>query len=264
MNILALEFSSEQRSAAVVQTRPGGLSQVVGSTTTAAARTVQALSLIDQALRQANARRDQVEGIVVGLGPGSYTGIRVAIAVAQAWQLARGVALWGVSSADGIAAQARHAGCYGTLHVVIDAQRNEFYHAVYEVSAVTTVELSPLRLARRDEIERLAANGALVVGPEAERRLPAGRVVFPHAAVLVELLVRGLERGPPAGRQPNPSESAVPEARAAGLTGGEQIPTGPAAFQEGGGVSGEKLEPIYLRETSFVKAPPSRRAQPGP
>ena len=72
--------------------------------------------------------------IAVGLGPGSYTGIRVAISMAQGWQLARGVKLLGVSSAECLAAQAQAEKIFGRVNVVIDAQRNEFYLATYEIS----------------------------------------------------------------------------------------------------------------------------------
>ena len=52
--------------------------------------------MIESALAEAKIEREQIEVIAVGLGPGSYTGIRAAISVAQGWQLARGVKLLGV------------------------------------------------------------------------------------------------------------------------------------------------------------------------
>ena len=86
-------------------------------------------------LREAGLEREQIEVIAVGLGPGSYTGIRVAISIAQGWQLARGVKLLGVSSAECLAAQAQAEKIFGRVNVVIDAQRNEFYLAAYEISS---------------------------------------------------------------------------------------------------------------------------------
>ena len=49
--------------------------------------------------------------------------------MAQGWQLARGVKLLGVSSAECLAAQAQAEKIFGRVNVVIDAQRNEFYLA---------------------------------------------------------------------------------------------------------------------------------------
>ena len=47
-----------------------------------------AFGLVEDALRQAQLDRAQIECLAIGLGPGSYNGMRLAIAVAQGWQLA--------------------------------------------------------------------------------------------------------------------------------------------------------------------------------
>src|SRR6516225_168365 len=103
MTILALEFSSERRSVALAR---GGtvLAEAVEQT---GGRGTNALGLIEKALADANIAREEIGVIAVGLGPGSYTGIRAAIAVAQGWQLARDIKLLGVSSMESLAAQAR-------------------------------------------------------------------------------------------------------------------------------------------------------------
>src|SRR3954469_15197603 len=98
MKILALEFSSPQRSVAVVQ--KGEFHESLSGSN-------EPFAMIDQALREAKLEREQIECIVVGLGPGSYTGIRSAISIAQGWQLARPISLLGISSVEGIAAQAQ-------------------------------------------------------------------------------------------------------------------------------------------------------------
>ena len=94
MTVLALEFSSARRSVALAR---GGtfLAEAVEQT---GGRGTNAFGLIEKALADAKIAREEIELIAVGLGPGSYTGIRAAIAVAQGWQLARGTKLLGVSS----------------------------------------------------------------------------------------------------------------------------------------------------------------------
>ena len=74
-----------------------------------------------------------------------YTGIRSAISIAQGWQLARPIKLLGVSSADAVAAQAQTEGATGRVHVVIDAQRGEFYLAGYQLAAEGSREVEPFR-----------------------------------------------------------------------------------------------------------------------
>ncbi len=225
MTILALEFSSPQRSVAVLS---HGNAAALPPTMTgcevssevieaSGVRAMKPLGMIEDALRQAGVEREAIECLAVGLGPGSYTGIRAAIALAQGWQLALGVKLLGVSSAEAIAAEAEAAGLRGRMSVVIDAQRNEFYAAAWDLGAGKRREVQPLRLAGREEVQRCAEAGEQVVGPEVTQWFPGGRLIFPRAAVVARLAWGRTDFTP-----------------------------------------GEKLEPIYLRETQFVKAPPPR------
>jgi len=214
MKILALEFSSPQRSVAVLNGSESSISEVIETTP---GNTMQPLGMVERALQQANLERGQIECIAIGIGPGSYTGIRVALALAQGWQLALGVKLVGVSSAECVAAQATMDGVKGRYSVVIDAQRGEFYLAGHEIVAGTHREISPLRLAILDEVRERERARDLLIGPEVTKWFPNGRQIFPRAETLARL-----------------------------------------AHRQKDFVSGEKLEPIYLRETQFVKAPPPR------
>ena len=214
MKILALDFSSPQRSAAVLNDGDASAHEVVDLSP---GRDMKPFALIESALRQAKLEREDIECIAVGIGPGSYAGIRVAISLAQGWQLATGVKLLGISSVDCIAAQAAADGVRGKFSVVIDAQRGEFYLASYEACNGVAKETSSLKLASLAEAQERERAGELLVGPEAMCWFPNGRIIFPHAARLARLAARRSDF-----------------------------------------VAGEKLEPIYLRETSFVKAPPAR------
>ena len=220
MTILSLEFSSAHRSVAVV--RPGN-SQTSAEAVDSGAGGTHALGLVEQVLAEAKIEREQIEVIAVGLGPGSYTGIRVALSVAQGWQLARGVKLLGVSSAECLAAQARAENMFGRVNVVIDAQRNEFYLATYEIAADGWREIAPLKILKKAEVQSRVDGGEILIGPEVTKWFPSGRTIFPRAAALAELAAR--------------RNDFVP---------------------------GEKLEPIYLRKTNFVKSPPRRPVASGP
>ena len=69
---------------------------------------------------------DQVDAVVVGCGPGPFTGLRVGMATAAAFGHALGVPVHGVCSLDAIAARSS-----GELLVVTDARRREVYWARY-------------------------------------------------------------------------------------------------------------------------------------
>jgi len=224
MKILALEFSSPQRSVAIVQAvaaGPPNAAPSVSEVIETGGRATKAIGMIEEALREAQLEREQIDCVAVGLGPGSYSGIRAGIAFAQGWQLACDVTLLGISSVECIAEQARADGLAGTVNVVVDAQRNEFYFGQYALGEKGWTELKPLRLATLAEMQQIERAGETLIGPEVTRWFPGGRVVFPRAAVLGQLAL------------------------------------GRSNF-----VAGEKLEPIYLRETTFVKAPPPRIIPP--
>jgi tRNA threonylcarbamoyladenosine biosynthesis protein TsaB len=224
MTILALEFSSAQRSVAVVQGRAGEAASVVGEVVETGAGGTRAFDMIRSALQEAKVEREQIEVLAIGLGPGSYTGIRVALSIAQGWQLAAppaGIQLLGISSAECLAAQAQTEKIRGRVNVVIDAQRNEFYLASYEISEAGRAVIEPLRILTRAEVESRAGANEILIGPEITRWFPGGRMVFPRAAMLGQL-----------------------------------------ALSRNNFAAAEKLEPIYLRETNFVKAPPGRGIAP--
>jgi tRNA threonylcarbamoyladenosine biosynthesis protein TsaB len=212
MMILALEFSSSQRSVAIA--RDGS---VLAEASESGGRGTNAFGMVEKVLASAKIGRAEIECLAVGLGPGSYTGIRVALSIAQGWQLATGVKLLGVGSVECLAAQAQAEKIFGRVNVVIDAQRGEFYLAAYEVSADCVKEVEPLRIVTLAAVESRAIAGEILIGPEALRWFPSRKILFPQAAMLAVL-----------------------------------------AANRGDFAAGEKLEPVYLRETNFVKTPPGR------
>jgi tRNA threonylcarbamoyl adenosine modification protein YeaZ len=80
-----------------------------------------------------------VGAIVVGAGPGPFTGLRVGMVTAAALGDALGVPVHGVCSLDAIAAEAVHdAAADGPLLVVTDARRREVYWAAYDADGART------------------------------------------------------------------------------------------------------------------------------
>jgi tRNA threonylcarbamoyladenosine biosynthesis protein TsaB len=216
MTILALEFSSRQRSVAIAH---GG--SVISEAIETGERSTAAFAMIEKVLAQAKLKREQVETIAVGLGPGSYTGIRAAIALAQGWQLARGTKSIGISSVAAMAAQAQMDKIFGRVSVVVDAQREEFYLATYEIAETACAKIEPLKILPRSEVQSRAAKGEILIGPDAAKFSPGGQAIFPHAKAVAGLAAE--------------AKNFLP---------------------------GEKLEPIYLRETNFVKAGPAGSGLP--
>ncbi|MEV6216386.1 tRNA (adenosine(37)-N6)-threonylcarbamoyltransferase complex dimerization subunit type 1 TsaB [Nocardia sp. NPDC058379] len=85
-----------------------------------------------ECLTEAGVRRDQLDALVVGVGPGPFTGLRVGMATAAAFGDALGLPVYGVCSLDAIAAEAAgEQRDSGELLVVTDARRREVYWARY-------------------------------------------------------------------------------------------------------------------------------------
>lgn len=175
MKILALEFSSRQRSVAV-----SSGTQVLAEITTDHLKTGP-LVLIKQALDQAQVGPAEIQRIGLGIGPGSYTGIRSAIAVAQGWQLAQGTEIYAISSAEILAATARSHGLRGLTHFIIDAQRHEYYHCTWEITEDDQTESTPLSIIGVSAAAELDAHGPDAIG------FPSCELLYPSAALLAQL-----------------------------------------------------------------------------
>jgi tRNA threonylcarbamoyladenosine biosynthesis protein TsaB len=113
MLILAFDTATDVATSALVED-----GEVLGERTS---RAVTLLEDVDALLRQAGARTGDIQGLAVGTGPGSFTGLRVGLATARGLALALGVPVAGVSTLDALA-----AGAPGALPV-IDARRGEVF-----------------------------------------------------------------------------------------------------------------------------------------
>ncbi|MGQ4508263.1 tRNA (adenosine(37)-N6)-threonylcarbamoyltransferase complex dimerization subunit type 1 TsaB [Dermabacteraceae bacterium P13128] len=94
--------------------------------------------LIDTTLEQAGGTRADVSAVVVGRGPGPFTGLRVGLVTARSIAAVLGVPLHGVCSLDGLALQAAQEalpGKRGRIAVALDARRREVYYRSYEFTA---------------------------------------------------------------------------------------------------------------------------------
>ena len=103
--------------------------------------------------RVAGARLRHVEGVVVGVGPGPFTGLRVGIVTAKALSDALGVPAYGVCSLDALAAPG--------IGVATDARRREVYWAVYDATGARADGPHVSRPA--DAAEALRAAGVTAV-----------------------------------------------------------------------------------------------------
>jgi tRNA threonylcarbamoyladenosine biosynthesis protein TsaB len=141
-----------------------------------ASRPVSVLEDVDALLRRGGVRDSQIEGIVVGIGPGSFTGLRMGLATARALAFSLDLPLAGVSTLEALAAGAPGA------TPVIDARRRE----VFALVDGEPVVLAPGDLSVRSGAsyvgdgavhyrETIEAAGGVVPPGESELHLPRAR-----------------------------------------------------------------------------------------
>jgi tRNA threonylcarbamoyladenosine biosynthesis protein TsaB len=145
-----------------------------------ASRPVTVLEDLDALLRRGGVRDTQVEGIAVGIGPGSFTGLRMGLITARTLAFAWEAGLAGVSTLDALA-----AGAPGAVPV-IDARRREVFALVGGEAAVVSPADLPVQAGRR-----YVGDGAVRYREEIEERggeVPDGRELhLPRARFHAEL-----------------------------------------------------------------------------
>src|SRR5579862_730198 len=149
-----------------------------------ASRAQTLLEDVDALLRQAGSHPSEIGRLAVGIGPGSFTGVRIGLAAARGLALSLGVEGAGVSTLDALA-----AGAPGAVPV-IDAKRREIFALLDGEPAVLLpedLEVEPETICVGDGAIRyralLEGRGAVVPRDDDERHLPRARF---HAALAGE------------------------------------------------------------------------------
>ena len=156
---------------------------------------------IRQALSAAGRSLDQVDGLAVTTGPGSFTGLRIALSTAKALALATAKPLVGVPTLDVLAENLPMA--EGLVCAAIDARKGEVFAALYRrhpaggaVRLTDYLSVPPEELAERiEEPVRILGNATRVYGDVLAARcrhpvtFPPPECHHPRASVLCRLAV---------------------------------------------------------------------------
>ncbi len=114
------------------------------------ASNTQLLPRIDELMSEHQIDRSEIACVAVGRGPGSFTGVRIAMATAKGIAQALNVPLVGLSTLDAIAWNVQDCGIRGRLAVVADAMRKEVYPVRYLLGDKSVERLEADRVLKAD------------------------------------------------------------------------------------------------------------------
>lgn len=204
MLVLGIETSTPQASVAI-----GSEQGVVASALVSRGSSYNEFLLpsVRFCLEQAGLGYRNLGGIAVSLGPGLFTGMRVGVATAKALAQTLSVPIVGLSSLDTLAYEVRYS--QKTICAVLDARRNEVFHAFYRPSPGGLQRMTDFRVERpenlaigiasRPEEVLMVGNGALLyreIFAELGSVVEIGTMshAFPNARSVVELALPRMYR----------------------------------------------------------------------
>ena len=202
MKFLAIETATPGASMALVEDR----------TTLAAASRIDRVGhatflvpAIDFCFDQVGWSPDDLDAVVVDIGPGLYTGIRVGLATAQGLAAAFGIPVIPAASVDAVALEARTG--HRMIWAIVDVRRGEFAVARYRPVPGGVVKQGSTELVKPEVLKaslESSSDESLVVGdvgalPEGlfrgMTRVKIGRPRYPYAVALAEIGAGRFDRG---------------------------------------------------------------------
>nr|WP_309101637.1 tRNA (adenosine(37)-N6)-threonylcarbamoyltransferase complex dimerization subunit type 1 TsaB [Fredinandcohnia onubensis] len=204
MKVLAIDTSNYVLGVAIVDEE-----KVIGEVITNLPKnhSVRVMPTIEQLMKECGIKPKELERIVVAMGPGSYTGVRIGVTIAKtlAWSLQ--IPLVGVSSLEVVAANGRNFN--GFISPLFDARRGQVYTGLYqyEGNRLTCVEEDKiilladwLEVLKKRETPVLFIGNDLVIHKEQiETDLEQFAYVAPYTdwnPRPSELAVLGMEKAP--------------------------------------------------------------------
>lgn len=160
MKLLALDSSTETLSLALqTEVDLRTFNEVTGP-----AASQRILPEIQRLLAESNLKLADLDGVVYGAGPGAFTGVRVAVGVAQGLAFGAGLPVLGISSVLAVAESARQLMQAGKLIVCLDARMGEVYHAAFQWQADTWQEISAPVVCKPQAVPEIEGSGWLGAG----------------------------------------------------------------------------------------------------
>ena len=196
LNLLAFDTSTETLTAAV---QKGGMLVAEESAAGGAHASASLIPVLQSLLARAQLTVAALDCIVFGRGPGSFTGLRTACAVAQGFGFGASVAVLGIDTLLAVAEDARQRSGENRIVAVLDARMNEVYAARFAHSGGQWQQEGEIVLTRPGVLEvpagwAIAGNAFAAYGaqlPSHARRIDAA----PHATAMLRIAPQFIAAG---------------------------------------------------------------------
>ena len=236
MNLLAFDTSTEMMTVAVQRTEPGTgpvlptLRLWQHSGPGGAQTSTHLIPVIQRLMEQAGLEFGQLDAIVFGCGPGSFTGLRTACSVAQGLAFGAKVPVLPVNTLLAVAEEARHQQACALARydvmALLDARMDEMYAVCYSFNSGIWTPIGDTRLIRPENLNFEAVNTL------------AGNVFAPYGARLPATLAAA----------PDPLARTTPLCIEALPTATALLRLAPALLAAGGASPAEQALPLYVRD----------------
>ena len=161
MRVLAVDTTGAHGSVAIVA--GDELEGIIGARETSPKHAESLLPTIEQLLRILSLGLEDIDGLAVAVGPGSFTGLRIGIAAVEGLSFATGKPAAGVSALEATALRFRYVD--GLIVALIEAYRGEIYGAAYRARAgVLHLEVEPSCASASRFLQTLPELPSLVAG----------------------------------------------------------------------------------------------------
>nr|VDG62392.1 glycoprotease family protein [Streptococcus thermophilus] len=225
MNVLAIDTATTDLVAGIVDAGSAGEPRVLAEAVTETrAHNELLVPTVMELLSQAGLEFNDLGAVVVGCGPGPFTGLRVGMSTASAFGQALSIPVHGVCTHDAVAALAHRECEEGSSLIVTDARRREVYWARYEagqrvagpdVVAPAALDVVPADVISCPETLRGQLPAELIDAARHTTYIPprpAGLVAVADLGAIPEPLVPLYLRRPDAKEpSPKPKSPAIPD-----------------------------------------------------
>jgi tRNA threonylcarbamoyladenosine biosynthesis protein TsaB len=172
-----------------------------------ASHSERVLKTIDRVLEDSGVSIGDIDGLVISIGPGSFTGLRIGVSAVKGLAFATGKPVAGVSTLDALAQNVRY--CPYLICPLLDARKGEVYTALYQdtgkdgfVKLAPEMAIKPADLLEKINEETLfLGNGVYPYGDLIRHKLrgmahiAASPFNFIHGAIVAQLGRQNLKKG---------------------------------------------------------------------